>query len=166
MIFYNTNMFLSHTFSKKNSSIRFLISLSNENTRQALYIIVIYKPPQMNAIFFISILENIITKIPTRCPSIIIKDFNINMLTNTIESITLQNYMNTHGFHITFIENTTPNNTQIDHIWTNAPTQQCHTRSTHAYWTDHNPIYFAFKLPNHISQFIIPYINELTSNKK
>jgi len=49
------------------------------------------------------------------------------MLANTIESITLQNYMNTHGFHITFIENTTPNNTQIDHIWTNAPTQQCHT---------------------------------------
>jgi hypothetical protein len=47
-------------------------------------------------IFFISILENIVTKIPTNCPTIIIKDFNINMLTNTIESITLQNYMKTH----------------------------------------------------------------------
>ncbi len=32
---------------------------------------------------------------------------------------------------------------------------------------DHNPIiYFAFKLPNHISQFITPSINELTSNKQ
>jgi hypothetical protein len=30
--------------------------------------------------------------------------------------------MNNHGFHITFIESTTPNNTQIDHIWTNVPT--------------------------------------------
>jgi hypothetical protein len=48
------------------------------------------------------------------------------MLTNTIESITLQNYMNTHDFHITFIQSTTPNNTQINHIWTNARTQQCH----------------------------------------
>ncbi len=38
--------------------------------------------------------------------------------------------------------------------------------STRAYGIDHNPIYFAFKLFNHISQFIIPPINELTSNKK
>jgi hypothetical protein len=38
------------------------------------------------------------------------------MLTNTIESITLQNYMNTHDFHIIFIQNTTPNNTQINDI--------------------------------------------------
>ncbi len=32
LIFYNTNMFLSHTFSKTNSSIGFLIALFNENT--------------------------------------------------------------------------------------------------------------------------------------
>jgi len=61
------------------------------------------------------------------------RNFNINMLTNTIESITLKNYMKTHGFHITFIKNTTPSNTQIDHIWTNAPIQQCHRGSTQAY---------------------------------
>jgi hypothetical protein len=77
----------------------------------------------MNTIFFISILKNIVIKILTNCPTIIIRDFSINMLTNTIEPITLQSYMNTHGFHITFIESTTLNNTQIDHIWTNAPTQ-------------------------------------------
>ncbi len=71
--------------------------------------------------FFISILENIVTKFPTNYPSIIIGDFNINMLSNTIESITLQNYMNTHNFHITFIQSITSNNTQIDHRWTNTP---------------------------------------------
>jgi hypothetical protein len=38
------------------------------------------------------------------------------MLTNTIESSTLKNYMNIHNFHITVIESRTPNNTQIDHI--------------------------------------------------
>ncbi len=148
------------------SSAEFLIVFLNEKTQQALYIITIYKPPQMNAIFFISVLENIITKIPTNYPTTIIEDFNINMLTNAIESITLQNYMNTHGFHITFIACTTRDNAQIDHIWTNAPTQQCHIESTQAYWKYHNPIYLKFKLPNHISQFIIPCINELTSNKK
>jgi hypothetical protein len=129
MVFYDTNMFLSHTFSKTNSSAKFLIGVFNENT-QALYIIAIYKPPQMNTIFFISILEIIVTKNLINCPTIIIRDFNINMLTNTIESITLQTYMNTHHFHITSIESITCNNTQINHIWTNALTQQCHVGST------------------------------------
>jgi hypothetical protein len=41
--------------------------------------------------------------------------------------------MKTHVFDITFIESTTPNNTQIDHIWTDAPIQQCHNGSTQAY---------------------------------
>jgi hypothetical protein len=109
-------MFLSHTFSKIDLGVEFFIVFFNENTREALYIIAIYKPPQMNVIFFISILENIVTKILTNCPTIIIEDFNINMLTNTIESSTLKNYMNIHNFHITVIESRTPNNTQIDHI--------------------------------------------------
>ncbi len=86
--FNDTNMFLSHTFSKTNSSVEFLIVFFNENTQQLLYIIVIYKPPQMNVNFFISILEKM--KILTKCPTMIIEDFNINMLTNTIESSTLK----------------------------------------------------------------------------
>jgi NADPH-dependent 7-cyano-7-deazaguanine reductase QueF-like protein len=57
-----------------------------------------------------------VTKIVPNCPTIIIEHFNINMLTNTIESSTLKTYMNTHNFHITLNESTTPNNTQIDHI--------------------------------------------------
>jgi len=52
------------------------------------------------------------------------------MLTNSIKLITLQNYVNIHNFHITCIESTTPNNTQTNRIWTNAPTQQCYIRST------------------------------------
>jgi hypothetical protein len=53
--------------------------------------------------------------------------------------------MSTHGFHITFIESTTPNNTQINqYIWINVLGQQFHTISIQAYWTNHNPIYFAF----------------------
>jgi hypothetical protein len=32
MILYDTNMFLSHTFLKKNSSVEFLVGFFNENT--------------------------------------------------------------------------------------------------------------------------------------
>jgi len=61
MTLYDTNMFW-HTFSKTNSGVEFLIVFFFENTWQALYIIAINKPPQMNTNFFISILENIVTK--------------------------------------------------------------------------------------------------------
>ncbi len=39
-----------------------------------------------------------------------------------------------------FINNTTINDKQIDHIWTNAPTQQCHFGTIQAYWINHKPI--------------------------
>jgi hypothetical protein len=98
-------MFLSHTFSKTNLGAEFLIDVFNKNRQQALFIIAIYKPPQiLNTFFFISILKNIVTKIPTNCPTIIIRDFNINMLAYTTKSITYS--MNTHNFCITFIEST------------------------------------------------------------
>jgi hypothetical protein len=56
----------------------------------------------------------------------------------------------------TFTKSTTIDNTQIDHIWTNASTQQCHSGETQAYWIDHKPIYFTFKLPYYVPQFILP----------
>jgi hypothetical protein len=52
-------------------------------------------------------------------------------------------------------KSTTINNTQIDHIWTNAPTQQCHSGITQTYWTNHKHVYFTFKLLNYVPQFIL-----------
>jgi hypothetical protein len=49
------------------------------------------------------------------------------------------------------------NYTQIDYIWTNAPIQQCHYGTTQAYWTNHKLIYFAFKIPNYVPQFVLPH---------
>jgi hypothetical protein len=57
---------------------------------------------------------------------------------------------------LTIFESKIINNTQIDHIWTIAPTQQCHSRVTQAYWIDHKLVYFTFKLPYYIPQFILP----------
>jgi hypothetical protein len=104
-MFYDTNIFLSHTFSKNKLGVEFFIDFFNKIRQQALFMIAIYKSPQiLNTNFFI--FKNIVTKIPTNCPTIIIRDFNINMLAYTTKSITLQNSMNTHNFHITFIEST------------------------------------------------------------
>jgi hypothetical protein len=55
-----------------------------------------------------------------------------------------------------FFKNTAFNNTQIDHIWTNAPTQQCHVGSMKTYYANNTPIYIAFKLLDFVPQFILP----------
>ncbi len=44
--------------------------------------------------------------------TIIMKDFNINMLANTLESIMLQYYMNKYSLKI-YTKSKTPNNTQM-----------------------------------------------------
>jgi len=45
-----------------------------------MHIIAIHKPPKMQIFSFISILKKILQKITTSCPTIVIGDFNINML--------------------------------------------------------------------------------------
>jgi hypothetical protein len=60
----------------------------------------------------------------------IIGDFNIDLLTNTIQLATLKAFMKKYNFKPTYFESTTISDTQINRIWTNAPTQQCYSRST------------------------------------
>jgi endonuclease/exonuclease/phosphatase family metal-dependent hydrolase len=110
----------------------------------------------MKIIYFNSNLETILKDIPKSYPTILIGDFNINMLKETFQSTTFQNLMHKNRLKLTFFESTTINNTQINHIWTNAPTQQYHLGVTQNYWTDHKHVYFTFKLSYYVPQFILP----------
>jgi hypothetical protein len=48
-----------------------------------------------------------------------------------------------------FNESTTKLGSQLDHIWTNVPRNECKFGVTKAYWLDfHKPIYIALKLLN------------------
>jgi hypothetical protein len=67
---------------------------------------------------------------PENVPMIIIEDFNVDILIETCQSTILHNFMKTQKFKVLLFEYTTIDKTQIDHIWTNAPRQQCHSRST------------------------------------
>ncbi len=67
---------------------------------------------------------------PSNCPIVIIGYFNINWLTNTIQSTTLQTFTKKYNFKLTFSKSITISDTQIDNIWTNTPIQQCYSGST------------------------------------
>jgi hypothetical protein len=64
--------------------------------------------------------------------------------------------MNQYNLKLFFIELAILYEKHRDHIWTNAPAQQSHFGTTQAYWIDHKPIYFTFKLPHFIPKFIPP----------
>jgi hypothetical protein len=74
----------------------------------------------MQVSHFNLILKNIIHKMLSHCSIIITRNFNIEFLTKTIQSLTLQALMNKYNLKLIFLENTTINDTQIDHIWANA----------------------------------------------
>jgi hypothetical protein len=57
-----------------------LLQTFNENTQEVICVIVIYKLLKMQVFYFISIFKIIFQKLPTNCPIIIIRDFNIYML--------------------------------------------------------------------------------------
>jgi hypothetical protein len=48
---------------------------------------------------------------PTNCPIVVIEDFNIDMLTKTSQSTTLQNVMNKYNLKHLFSKHTTINDT-------------------------------------------------------
>jgi hypothetical protein len=53
-------------------------------------------------------------------PIVTIKEFNVDFITKTNQSSTLQAFMNKYNLKFNFIKNNTINDTQIDPIWTNA----------------------------------------------
>jgi hypothetical protein len=133
MVLYDEMVTLTQTNLLTNVGAEFIIAFFNDNTRETLYLITIYMPPKMQVNYFCCILETIIKQMPQNVSTIIIEDFNVDILTKTCQSMILCNFMNIQKFKVLFFKYTTIDKTQIDHIWTNAPRQQCHSRSTQAY---------------------------------
>ena len=114
--------------------------------------IALYRPSTLPVTTFLNHLRHSLSTIPTSCPTTLLGDFNINMLNQNLSDVKeLQHFMKFYNMYLQFQESTTIYDSQIDHVWTNAPTQQCISRVLEAHWTYHKPIYFAFKLPNYCS---------------
>ncbi len=156
MLLYDKMVILTQTIMLTNVGAEFIIALFNDNTQETLYLIAIYKPPKMQVNYFCCILTTIMKQMPQNVPMIIIEDFNVDILIEPCQSTILRNFMNTQKFKVLFSRYTTIDKTQMNHIWTNAPRQQCHSRSTQAYLSDHKLVYIVFKLPNYVPCFITP----------
>jgi hypothetical protein len=115
------------------SGAKFISITFNKNICQAIHIITIYKPPTLSIHHFINFLQTNLYKIQENCPTIVIGDFNINMIMKMFESLALQNLMSQYNFKLYFSKPITLYQAHINHIWTNASTQQSHFDTTQAY---------------------------------
>ncbi len=68
----------------------------------------------------------------------------------TLEVRHLSKFMTINKMKLQFQENTTIYGSQLYHIWSNNPSEQCVSGTTKAFWIDHKPIHFAFKLLDHV----------------
>ncbi len=59
---------------------KFIVASFNTNTRRAVHIIVVYKPPSLSLTFFLSTLQELISKSPTICSIVVLGDFNVDVL--------------------------------------------------------------------------------------
>jgi hypothetical protein len=109
--------------------------------------------------FFLQLLKCIYVKAPCHCPTIVIGDFNVDMLENISSLQKLKDYMQQHKFILTFLERITIHNSQLDNVWSNSILTTCQSRITKTYWTIHKLIYFMFKLPSHVTRFFFPNKN-------
>jgi hypothetical protein len=99
MVLYDDNVSLIENTTITNSSAKFITTLFNDNAQETLYIIAIYKPPKMQVSHLNFIFKSIIQKMPSHCLISTIGDFNINSLTKTNQSSTLQTIMNKYNFN-------------------------------------------------------------------
>jgi hypothetical protein len=98
MIYYDEMVLLSNIISTTNVNVEFIIATFNQNTWEVMHVIAIYKPLKMYISYVISIFKNILKNNSHWLSNVMIRNFNVNMLTSTSQPMMLQIIMNKYGF--------------------------------------------------------------------
>jgi hypothetical protein len=126
MIIYDNSTILSSHETFISLKVEYIATTFNANTRKAIHKITIYRPSTLSLSMFIIHLKKFLGLVPISCPTIIIGNFNIDMFDqNSTQPNELQSFMDQYSMEFQFLKITTIYGSHIDHIWTNAPTQQC-----------------------------------------
>jgi hypothetical protein len=98
----------------------------NINICRVIQIITTYKPPHLFLTTFLFTLQHLISKFSTLCPIIILGDFNVDASkTQSQQTIQLFQFMMMNKMKLEFHENITIYGSQLNHILSNTPSQQC-----------------------------------------
>jgi hypothetical protein len=80
MILYDRTIIFDSSESITHFGAKFIVATFNKNTHRAIHIIVVYKPPSLSLTTFCSTFQKLISNSSTICPTIILSDFNVDVL--------------------------------------------------------------------------------------
>jgi exonuclease III len=158
LMIYERQMICASYQTRVNNSSEFIAASFNLGTRNAIYVIIVYRAHSTKITLFLENLDQLIIEVPIECPIVILGDFNIDVSKDTTQYYEMEkilNYIKKHKLKQQITTPTTKKNSLIDHIWSNIPRIDTQYGVTDAYWPDyHKPIYCAFKLPNTLPQYV------------
>ncbi len=116
------------------------VTLSLPSKKQ-VQITVIYRSPCVTMTALLPALSSIIDSLSMTIPSIILGDFNDDLITKT--DMRLQNFMSSHEYSQLVHEPTTDNGSLIDHVYSNIPSECQDVCVVDAYYSDHDIVCFS-----------------------
>jgi hypothetical protein len=94
MIIYDNFTTLSSHETFTSLRTKYIVATFNGNTRKVIHLIATYKPSTLSLSMFIICLQKFLDRMPISCPTIIIDNFNINMIDQSLtQPNELQSFM-------------------------------------------------------------------------
>ncbi len=114
------------------------------HNRRPVNTITIYRRPLQSLSQFSALLQKLITDIVIKQLTVILGDFNINLLKTPQHPIVM--LFHQHGFQQFVTEPTTDSRSLLDHDYTNIPSSNVSTMVSDCYYSDHDIVFVSIKL--------------------
>ena len=109
------------------------------HNRQTMNVITIYRRPLQSVSQFSVLLQKLFTNIDTARPTVILGDFNINLLETPQHPVVM--LFHQHGFQQFVSEPTTDSRSLLDQVYTNIPSSRVSTMVSDCYYSDHDIVF-------------------------
>ena len=110
-------------------------------------VVAVYRRPQLALGNFLHLLDDYLDHcLQLRVPTVVLGDFNENLLVESSSSTTLVQFMSGIGFTQLVTTPTTDSRSLLDHIYWNHPSESCVVDVVDIYYSDHDGTFLSIPL--------------------
>jgi hypothetical protein len=128
IMMYNTQMLLHFYYTTTCNETKYILTTFKIRIQRKIHIICVYTSHSSLISIFLNTIEALIQNSLNDCPFIFLGDFNIDILNDNNHKNNKQNlikFMNKFELKSQFKNITTKIGSQLDHIWSNVPRNEC-----------------------------------------
>ena len=115
------------------------------NSNEQICVVAVYRRPQLPLGVFLPLMNDLISNLPPIAPTIIVGDFNDNLLAASRLS-TLSQFMSLRQFTQLVQVPTTDSGTLLDHVYCNATYENMYIDVIDTYYSDHDAVYLSIPI--------------------